>query len=241
MNNPHNYLIFHYLFYSFNIEVNGGLMNFGVLGTGMVGEALGTKLVSLGHRVMMGSRSETNEKAAAWVNKNGPNATQGTFERTSIISDIILNCTKGEVSLEVLKLAGKENLERKILIDVSNPLDFSHGMPPTLTVCNTDSIGEQMQKNFPGTWVVKAFNTMSCAIMVNPNLLSDSHNLFLCGNDANSKEIVGDIIKTFGWQKDEIIDLGDITASRGMEMILPIWLRIMGSLKSGAFNFKIVK
>jgi 8-hydroxy-5-deazaflavin:NADPH oxidoreductase len=216
-------------------------MNIGILGTGMVGEALGTKLVSLGHKVKMGSRSASNEKAAAWVNKNGANASQGTFADAAKFGEMVINCTKGEVALEALKSAGEENLNGKVLIDVSNPLDFSKGMPPTLTVCNTDSVGEQIQKNFPAAKVVKSFNTMNCFIMVNPRLLSGSHTIFLCGNDAGAKTSVRDLLKSFAWQEEEILDLGDITASRGTEMVLPLWLRIMGTLKSGSFNFNIVK
>jgi 8-hydroxy-5-deazaflavin:NADPH oxidoreductase len=219
----------------------GGFMNFGVFGTGIVGETIATKLVSNGHKVIMGSRSATNEKAAAWVKKNGANASQGTFEQAAITGDIIINCTKGEAALEALKLAGDYNLDKKILIDVSNPLDFSKGMPPTLTVCNTDSIGEQIQRQYPKTMVVKTLNTINSSVMVNPRMLSGSHVVFICGNDANAKEIVGDILKTFGWKKEEILDLGDISASRGTEMLLPLWIRLMSTFKSGAFNFNIVK
>lgn len=216
-------------------------MNIGILGTGMVGETLGTKLVSLKHKVKMGSRSSSNEKAAAWVKKNGTNASQGTFADAANFGELILNCTKGEFALEALKTAGEENLNGKVLIDVSNPLDFSKGMPPTLTVCNTDSVGEQIQKNFPAAKVVKSFNTMNCLIMVNPRSLSGSHNIFLCGNDAGAKSKVRDLLKSFSWREEEILDLGDITASRGTEMVLPLWLRIMGALNSGSFNFNIVK
>jgi predicted dinucleotide-binding enzyme len=216
-------------------------MNIGILGTGMVGEALGTKLTSHGHKVKMGSRSATNEKAAAWVKKNGLNASQGTFSDAAKFGEIVINCTKGEIALEALKIAGEDNLKSKVLIDVSNPLDFSKGMPPTLTVCNTDSVGEQIQKKFPAVKVVKTFNTMNYLIMVNPRSLSGSHTIFICGNDAGAKDKVHQLLKSFGWKEDEILDLGDISASRGCEMVLPLWLRIMGTLKSGAFNFNIVR
>jgi 8-hydroxy-5-deazaflavin:NADPH oxidoreductase len=216
-------------------------MNIGILGTGMVGETLATKLISLNHKVKMGSRSASNEKAAAWVKKNGANASQGTFADAAKFGEIVINCTKGEVALEALKSAGEENLKGKVLIDVSNPLDFSKGMPPTLTVCNTDSVGEQIQKNFPSAKVVKSFNTMNCLVMVNPRQLSGSHIIFLCGNDAGAKNKVRDLLKSFAWKDEEILDLGDISASRGTEMVLPLWLRIMGTLNSGSFNFNIVK
>jgi len=216
-------------------------MNIGIVGTGMVGETLATKLISLDHKVKMGSRSATNEKASAWVKKNGANASQGTFADAAKFGEIIINCTKGEVSLDALKMAGEENLKGKVLIDVSNGLDFSKGMPPTLTVCNTDSVGEQIQKNYPLAKVIKAFNTMNYLIMVNPRQLSGAHSFFLCGNDAEAKIKVSELLKSFGWKEEEILDLGDITASRGMEMVLPLWLKLMMKFNSGAFNFNIVK
>ncbi len=124
-------------------------MKIGILGTGIVGNTIGTKLVQLGHDVMMGSRSKTNEKAGAWVKASGPKASQGTFADAAKFGEILFNCTNGMASLEVLKLAGAESTKGKILIDISNPLDFSKGMPPTLSVSNTDSLGEQIQRAFP--------------------------------------------------------------------------------------------
>jgi len=136
-------------------------MNIGVLGTGIVGTTISTKLVQLGNAVKMGSRNASNEKAAAWVKANGASASQGTFADATAFGEIIFNCTKGEASLEILKLAGKENLRGKVLIDIANPLDFSKGMPPSLTVCNTDSLGEQTQRAFPDVHVVKTLNTVN--------------------------------------------------------------------------------
>lgn len=215
------------------------MQNIAILGTGMVGDAIGTKLVSLGHKVMMGSRTANNEKAADWVTLNGALASNGTFSDASAFGEIIFNCTKGQVSLEALQLAGRENLQGKILVDVANPLDFSKGMPPSLTVCNTDSLGEVIQRQFTDVKVVKALNTMNCQLMVNPGLLSDPGNLFICGNDADAKTEVENLLKSFGWEK--IIDLGDISAARGTEQILPIWVRLMGVLGTPMFNFSIVK
>src|SRR3989454_9716998 len=131
-------------------------MKLGVLGTGMAGHAIGTKLVQMGQDVMMGSRSSTNEKAAAWVKANGPKASHGTFTDAAKFGEILFNCTHGMASLDALKLAAAKNMMGKILIDVSNPLDFSNGMPPTLEVSNTDSISEQSQRAFPDTKVVKS-------------------------------------------------------------------------------------
>ena len=135
-------------------------MNIGILGTGIVGNTIGTKLVQLGNKVMMGSRTADNNKAGLWVTAAGKGALQGTFADAAKFGDILFNCTQGKVSIEALTLAGKENLKGKILIDLSNPLDFSKGMPPSLTVCNTDSLGEQLQREFPETKVIKTLNTV---------------------------------------------------------------------------------
>jgi 8-hydroxy-5-deazaflavin:NADPH oxidoreductase len=210
-----------------------------LLGTGMVGDAIGTKLVSLGYNVMMGSRTANNEKAVAWKARNGKLASAGTFSDAASFGDIIFNCTQGQTSLEALQLAGRENLQGKILIDVSNPLDFSKGMPPSLTVCNTDSLGEVIQRQFSDVKVVKALNTMNCQLMVDPGLLKDPGHVFICGNDKEAKAEVRSLLQSFGWEK--IIDLGDISAARGTEQILPIWVRLMGSLGTPMFNFSIVQ
>jgi predicted dinucleotide-binding enzyme len=215
------------------------MKNIAILGTGMVGDAIGTKLIALGHKVMMGSRTSNNEKAQAWTSRNGALASNGTFAAAAAFGEIVFNCTQGQVTLEALQLAGRENLQGKILIDVANPLDFSKGMPPSLTICNTDSLGEVIQRQFTDTKVVKTLNTMNCQLMVNPGLLKDSGNVFICGNDATAKAEVDALLRTFGWEK--IIDLGDISAARGTEQLLPVWVRLMGTLGTPMFNFSIVQ
>lgn len=212
-------------------------MRIGILGTGIVGQTLGRKLVQLGHQVTMGSRSATNEKAAKWVAEAGAGASSGTFADAAAGADLVLNCTGGNVSLDALRQAGAKNLAGKVVIDVSNPLDFSRGFPPTLTVCNTDSVAEQIQREFPDVKVVKSLNTMNAGVMVNPGLVPGEHDVFLSGNDAAAKATVAALLRSFGWRN--VIDLGDITTARGVEMILPIWLRLMGTLKTPQFNFHI--
>ena len=216
-------------------------MKIGILGTGIVGSTIGSKLVELGHEVKMGSRSRNNEKAIEWVKSVGSDrATQGNFAEATSFGELIFNCTSGANSLEALRQAGGVNLQGKILIDVANPLDFSKGMPPTLSVCNTDSLGEQIQREFPQTKVVKALNTMNCKIMVNPKLVRGEHDVFLCGNDFEAKTRVTGILKSwFGWT--EVIDLGDISAAKGMEMVLPLWLSLIGKYQNPNFNFKIAR
>jgi len=217
-------------------------MKIAVLGTGTVGNTVGSKLVELGHQVMIGSRIKNNEKAKTFVDKHKGKADAGTFSEAAAFGEIIFNCTSGGASLEALYLAEQKNLDGKILIDVANPLDFSKGMPPSLSVLNTNSLAEEIQKIFPRVKVVKALNTMWCGIMVNPAMINGGdHNVFISGNDASAKKQVKEILKSFGWMESNILDLGDITTARGPEMYLPLWLRIMGASNTGAFNIKIVR
>jgi predicted dinucleotide-binding enzyme len=208
----------------------------------MVGETLGTKLVQIGQEVMMGSRTANNEKAAAWAGQNGPRASTGTFAGAAAFGEIVFNCTNGANSLEALRQAGAANLRGKILIECANPLDFSRDMPPTLTVCNTDSLGEQVQREFPETKVVKALNTVNCAVMVRPALVPGDHHLFICGNDAAAKTtVIHHLVAWFGWERNGIIDLGDITGARGMEMWMPLWLRLYGKFGTPIFNLQLIQ
>jgi len=217
-------------------------MNIAVLGTGMVGTAIATKLVTIGHHIMMGSRPANNDAGQEWLRSVGGKAQCGTFADAAAFGEIVFNCTNGAYALVALRQAGAANLRGKILIEVANPLDMSTGMPPSLTVCNTDSLGEQVQREFPNTRVVKALNTMNCDVMVQPSLVSGDHNVFLCGNDAEAKREVTDrLCAWFGWKKANIIDLGDISAARGMEMFLPLWLRLWSALGTGHFNIRVVR
>jgi hypothetical protein len=216
-------------------------MNVAVLGTGNVGDTIGSRLIELGHTVWMGSRTKSNEKADAFVAKHNGKASAGTFADAAAFGEIIFNCTAGVASIEALKMAGAENINGKIIVDIANPLDFSNGMPPTLSLCNTTSLGEEIQNVFPMTKVVKALNTMWCGIMVNPKLINGGdHSTFICGNDAGAKEDVKEILKSFGWQENNILDIGDITKARGLEMYLPVWLSIYMATNNGAFNIKVV-
>jgi len=215
-------------------------MKIAILGTGVVGQTIGTKLVSLGHDVKMGARAAGNEKAAKWAKDNGARATHGTFADAAAFGEIIFNCTSGMASLDALRQAGPRSLDGKILIDVANPLDFSKGMPPTLSVCNTDSLGEQIQRAFPGARVVKTLNTMNTNVMVDPRLVPGESDVFVSGNDPTAKAQVTEILRSwFGWRS--VIDLGDITTARGTEMLLPIWLRLWGTFKTPNINFHIAR
>jgi predicted dinucleotide-binding enzyme len=215
-------------------------MKVAVLGTGVVGQTLGRRLVGLGHEVRMGSRQAGNEKATAWVAEVGERASAGTFADAAGFGDLVVNATAGTVSLVVLDAAGTENLDGKVLVDVSNPLDFSRGMPPTLSVCNDDSVGEQIQARFPAARVVKTLNTVNADVMVHPEVVPGSHTMFLCGNDAGAKDEVRTLLESFGWPAADLVDLGDIGGARGMEMYLPLWLRLWGAAGTGHLNVKLV-
>lgn len=212
-------------------------MKIGILGSGMVGQTLATKLAEQGQDVMVGTRSP--EKVAAWAADAGVRL--GSLNDTASHGDLVINATKGEASLDALRAAGEANLAGKIVMDIANPLDFSRGMPPTLLVSNTDSLGEQIQQAFPQTRVVKALNTLNAGLMVNPGgLAGGDHTIFVSGNDAAAKAEVSRLLaEWFGWR--DIIDLGDITTARGTESLLPVWVRLMMAFGHANFQFKIVR
>ena len=216
-------------------------MKLAVLGTGMVGRTIATKLTDLGHEVRMGSRTAGNDNATAWAAEAGAGASEGTFADAAAFGEVVFNCTAGIASLDALDAAGADNLDGRLLIDVANPLDFSEGLPPSLAVCNTDSLGEQIQRAFPGARVVKALNTINCEVMVDPGRVSGDHAIFVCGDDAAAKDEAVRLLGEFGWPPERIVDLGDISAARGTEMYLPLWLRIMGSIETGYFNIAIAR
>ncbi|HXD11982.1 MAG TPA: NAD(P)-binding domain-containing protein, partial [Anaerolineales bacterium] len=192
----------------------------------------------LGHDVMIGSRDEANPKAVAWAKDLGHNALYGSFMNTAEFGEIIFNCTQGTASLEALKMAGEVNLNDKVLIDTANPIDHSSDLW-TLTVCNTDSLGEQIQREFPRARVVKTLNTINVNVIVDPNKLIEKTHVFVSGNDIEAKATVVRILREwFGWR--EVIDLGDITTSRSVEMYMLLWRSLRKSISAQRFNIKVV-
>jgi predicted dinucleotide-binding enzyme len=177
---------------------------------------------------------------STWLKQN-PGIHVGSFAEAADHGEMVFNATNGMGSLEALNQAGESNLNGKILVDISNPLDFSKGMPPSLSVCNTDSLSEQIQRAFPAVKVVKTLNTVTASLMVEPRQLADGdHTVFVSGNDTSAKTQVIDLLKTwFGWR--DVIDLGDITTARGTEMYLPLWLRLWGATGTGMLNVKIIQ
>ena len=224
-------------------------MKIGILGTGIVGQAHAVKLGLLGHDVVMGTKNVLQKLASAntedaehkafsdWL-KQQKNISLRTLEEASEQGVLVFNALRGEAALAIISPLAKQ-LSGKVLVDIANPLDFSKGMPPSLFVASTDSLAEQLQRALPDTKVVKAFNTVTARLQTDPGLLAHGdHHLFICGNDASAKSVVADIARSYSWEN--IIDLGDITNARGMEMIMPFWLELWGALKSPMFNYKIV-
>lgn len=227
-------------------------MRIGVLGTGMVGQVLAAKLSGTGYEVTVGTRDPAatlarqepdgygNPPFSAWHAQH-PDVKVGSFADAASHGELVVNATAGAASLDALRLAGEANLHGKVLVDLANALDFSKGMPPSLLVANTDSLGERLQRAFPDVKVVKSLNTMNALLMADPGQLADGdHTVFVCGDDDEAKAQVTQLLtEAFGWR--DVIDLGDLSAARATEMVLPIWLRLMGTLRTPAFNFKVVR
>ena len=203
----------------------------------MVGETLGTKFVQLGHQVKMGSRTANNESAAKWVESAGAQASQGTFDDAATFGEMAFICLKGAVFLDVAKTLNPTALAGKVIVDVSNPLEFSNGVM-SLSLCNTNSLGEEVQKALPSAKVVKTLNTVNCGVMVDP-AKGGNPTMFLCGNDADAKKKVTDVLKSMGWR--DIIDIGDITKSRGTEALMHLWMNLYGIFGNPHFGWKIVR
>lgn len=215
-------------------------MKIAVLGTGVVGQTIGARLVQLGHDVCMGARNSDNEKAREFAKAHQGKAQSGTFEDAARFGELAFNCTTGAGSIAAMTQAGPENLAGKVLIDVSNPLDFSKGFPPSMLTPSTDSLAEQIQRTLPKTHVVKSLNTMNCKLMVEPQkLASGNHDVFMAGNDSAAKAKVKELLQSFGWK--HIHDFGDLTGARGLEMYVTFWVRLYGTLQVPDFNIKVVR
>jgi predicted dinucleotide-binding enzyme len=220
-------------------------MNMGVLGTGVVGETIATALTEKGHNVRMGSRSANNEKAEAWVKRSNDHATQSDFNDAAAFGEIVFVCLNGAHALDAVRSIDADSINGKIVIDITNPLDFSKGMPPRLIegLNNSTSLGEEIQNSLPGAKVVKTLNTVTASVMVNPKLVNNGdHTLFICGNDADAKNKVKHfLVDAFRWKAENLLDLGGIVAARGTEAYVPFWVMLMQATGSPMFNIKVVK
>ena len=192
-----------------------------------MGTTIAGKLRELGHDVLIGSRSAGDDAVP--------------FADAAAHGEFVFNCTNGAASLDALNAAGAENLSGKVLVDVSNALDFSQGAPPIVGVSIDDSLGERIQRAFPEARVVKALNTMNTNVMVDPSVVAGEHDVFVSGNDEEAKAQVVELLESFGWPADRILDLGDITAARGQELYVAFWVRLMGPAGGPSFNIHVVR
>ena len=192
-----------------------------------MGTTIAGKLRELGHDVLIGSRSAGDDAVP--------------FADAAAHGELVFNCTNGAASLDALHAAGAENLSGKVLVDVSNALDFSQGAPPIVGVSIDDSLGERIQRAFPEARVVKALNTMNTNVMVDPSVIAGEHDVFVSGNDEEAKARVVELLESFGWPADRILDLGDITAARGQELYVAFWVRLMGPAGGPSFNIHVVR
>ncbi len=214
-------------------------MKYGVLGTGDVAQTIASKLVELGHEVMMGSRTANNEKAVAWAAANGDKSSCGTFADAAAFGERVFNCVQGIHAIEALEAAGKDNLKGKILIDQSNPYVYKDGhISLKAEYTENTCLGEEVQKLLPDTKVVKTLNYLGSVMMTNPGELSEPVTGFYCGNDAEAKEAVRQILADFGWQ--ETFDMGDISMSRYTEMLGAFWVPVYGQIGHMHWGFRLV-
>ena len=213
-------------------------MRIGVLGTGMVGHAIASRLVEIGHDVVMGSRTAGNEKAVAWAGGHPERAAAGSFAEAAAHGDLLVNATGGTVSLDVLAACAEDDLEGKVLVDVSNPI-AAHG-PLRLEPVMDDSSAERIQRAHPGLRVVKSLNTMNCEVMVRPDTVPGEHDVFMAGDDQAAKDDVRALLASFGWPAGSIRDVGGLEAARGLEMYLPFWISLRMTLGHNAFNIRVV-
>lgn len=226
-------------------------MNIAVLGTGMVGQAVAARLADLGHTVTVGTRDPQatrgrtepdgmgNPGIASWL-ADHPGVGLAAFSDAAAGAELVVLATLGTATLDILDRAGADNLAGKVVLDISNPLDFSAGMPPRLFVDNDDSLGEQVQRAYPAARVVKALNTMNAHLMVDPHqLAAGDFTSFVSGNDPAAKAEVVELLTSLGHR--DVIDLGDISTARGTEMMMPVWIRLWNALGTPMFSFKVVR
>ena len=220
-------------------------MKIGIIGTGVVGESLATALIGKGHEVRLGSRTDGTEKTKEWAKTQGGLASVGTFNDTAAFGELVFICLNGEHALDVVtNHISAEHLSGKIIIDVTNPLDFSLGMPPSILKEYRDvSLSEHIQQAAPTAYVVKTLNTVNYKLMVDARVVNDAaHHLFVCGDHADAKNKVKHLlVDNFHWKPEDLIDLGELKSARCTEAIVPFWVLVYSSVGTPLFNFKIVQ
>jgi len=225
-------------------------MKIAVLGTGNVGRTLAGRLAEVGHDVVVGTRDPVATLARTEPDGMGtppfaqwqaghPAVRLVPFADAGAHGEVVVNATAGGGSLAALEAVGAASLDGKVLLDVGVPLDFSHGFPPSLLVKDTDSLAEQIQRAAPEARVVKSLNTMNCAVMVDPSRVPGPHDVFLAGDDPAAKEVVKGLLRELGWADEVIRDVGDLSAARGLEMFVALWVRLYASLGTADFNIHV--
>ena len=214
-------------------------MKIAVLGTGSVGRTVAPAFAGLGHDVVLGTREPDATRARDhWV---GDVADLALVEYSAVAdgADLVVNATNGQGSLPALSAIGAERLGDKVVLDLANPLDFSAGFPPSLTVKDTDSLAEQIQRAFPEARVVKSLNTVTAGVMVDPARLEEPTTMFVASDHADARAVVVGLLEQLGW--NDVVEFNELSAARGMEMWLPMWVRLMGRLETADFNLKLVR
>ena len=214
-------------------------MRIGVLGSGEVGRTVAAGLAAAGHEVVLGTRDPTSADLLDW--SGSAEVPLATPADAATHGELLVNATPGTASAQALADAGADELDGTVLLDLANPLDFSGGFPPSLSVSNTDSLAETLQRRFPSLRVVKALNTVNSDVMVDPGLLAEPSAIFVAGDDADAKAAVSGVLRSLGWQSDQIVDLGGVSAARGTEAYLLLWLGLMGAVGTGRFNIRVVR
>lgn len=227
-------------------------MKIAVIGTGMVGRGLAGALADLGHDVVIGTRNPKRTLARTEPDAMGtpayphwqaehPEVSLLTLPEAGAHGEVVLNATNGQNALAALQGVGAEVLAGKILLDLALPLDLSQGLPPTLTIANTDSLGEQIQRAYPETRVVKSLTSVYYQVMTDPSRVPGPHSIFVAGNNAEAKQRIQELLTQFGWPADSVIDLGDITGARGVEMYSRLFFTLYNAFGTFDFNINVTR
>lgn len=212
-------------------------MKIAVLGTGSAGRTVAAGLARLGHEVVIGTRDPVATRKRADWDSDLP------LEEYAVVADgadIVVNATNGQASLVVFDAIGGQQLSGKVVLDLANALDFSGGFPPRMAVDDTDSLAEQIQRAFPQARVVKALNTVTAGVMVDPGKVGDGETtVFAASDDAEARAVVVALLEQLGWR--DVVEFEELAAARGLEMWLPLWVRLMARLGTADFNLKVVR
>lgn len=219
-------------------------MNIGIVGNGAAAEAIGSALLKKGHNVLLGGPKSGNERSAAWVKKAGKGAAEGPYEEGALFGELVFICLEGAFALEILKTIHPDSVAGKIVVDVTNPLDYTRGSQPRILKEFRDvSLGESIQQLLPHAYVVKALNTVNYQLMTDARQVAKGdHSLFVCGNDTNAKnQLKHFLVDNFHWKADGLVDLGSIEAARAIEAIVPFCVLLSQSYGTPLINFKVVR